>query len=94
MHVGRIVTAVIVSVALLAGCTKNPPSPPEPIAPVATDRQAAPSLDKPSLTAESFTVVAAGDPVEQWRHDNQAASAENGGVRAGQPGGRRPTGRR
>src|SRR5262245_53476955 len=47
---------------MLAGCSKTPPaSAPEPIPPVATDRPAAPSLDKPSLTTDSFTVVAAGD---------------------------------
>jgi poly-gamma-glutamate capsule biosynthesis protein CapA/YwtB (metallophosphatase superfamily) len=62
VNVRRIVTTLFVATAVLAGCSNGPQvSPGEPVAPVATDRPAAPSLDKPSLTADSFTVVAAGD---------------------------------
>ena len=61
MNVRRIVTTLLVATAVLAGCSKGPQGPGEPVAPVATDRPAAPSLDKPSLTSDSFTVVAAGD---------------------------------
>jgi poly-gamma-glutamate synthesis protein (capsule biosynthesis protein) len=60
--VRRILTSLLVCAAVLAGCAKSAPGGShEPVPPVATDRPAAPSLDKPSLSTDSFTVVAAGD---------------------------------
>ncbi len=80
MSVRRIVTTLLVGAAVLAGCSKPSPSRLEPVAPVATDRPAAPSLDKPSLTTDSFTVVAAGDELIHPALTEQA-TADGGGRR-------------
>lgn len=58
----RILTTLFVGAAVLTGCSGGPAwDPPEPIPPVAPGRATAPSPDKPSLTTDSFTVVAGGD---------------------------------
>lgn len=81
MSVRRIVATLFVATAVLAGCSKGPQAGPgEPVAPVATDRPAAPSLDKPSLTSDSFTVVAAGDILIHPALTEQALS-DGGGRR-------------
>lgn len=76
MNVRRILTTLLVGAAVLAGCSSPPPSPPEPIQPVATDRP--PTLDKPSLTTDSFTVVAAGDVLIHPRLTDQALADGRG----------------
>ena len=77
----RIVTTLLAGVAVLAGCAPAPVAdPPEPIPPVASGRQLAPSADKPSLSTESFTVVAAGDVLIHPALTEQAL-ADGGGKR-------------
>jgi poly-gamma-glutamate capsule biosynthesis protein CapA/YwtB (metallophosphatase superfamily) len=81
VNVRRIVTTLLVGAAMLAGCSKTPPSsPPEPIPPVAPARPGAPSLDKPALTSDTFTVVAAGDVLIHPALTEQAV-ADGGGKR-------------
>jgi poly-gamma-glutamate capsule biosynthesis protein CapA/YwtB (metallophosphatase superfamily) len=81
VNVRRIVTTLLVGAAMLAGCSKTPPSsPPEPIPPVAPARPGAPSLDKPALTSDTFTVVAAGDVLIHPALTEQAV-ADGGGER-------------
>lgn len=75
----RILTTLIAGCALLAGCADEPRgSLPEPIRPVVSG--GAPSADKPALTTDSFTVVAAGDVLIHPPLTEQAL-ADGGGRR-------------
>lgn len=76
----RFLTTLLVGIAVLAGCSKESAGRLEPVSPVATDRRAAPSLDKPSLSADTFTVVAAGDELIHPALTDQAV-ADGGGKR-------------
>jgi poly-gamma-glutamate capsule biosynthesis protein CapA/YwtB (metallophosphatase superfamily) len=79
--VRRILPALLAGAALLGGCSADPAGGlPEPIAPVAPGRSAAPSADKPTLSTDSFTVVAAGDELIHPPLTEQA-TADGGGHR-------------
>lgn len=81
MNVRRILTTLLAGVAVLAGCSGDPSgSLPEPIPPAAPGRELPPSADKPALTTDSFTVVAAGDELIHPALTEQA-SADGGGRR-------------
>ena len=74
-------TALLAGVAMLGGCATDPTgSAPEPIPPVAPGRPGAPSADKPTLSTDSFTVVAAGDELIHPALTEQA-TADGGGRR-------------